>query len=249
LLALITAGAFATTALAQCESGFYIKWDADAFAYEDNYNPATFISSPGSQLVVVGIVSQFCAPFQDLDASDPTTEYTFVFAGLTSAGTVVTNLGPAATKFQTDYGQGVFLIFQDTPRDAPDHTTMPPNPPVAGVVPDRFIDGTAILQGDLYNFVTTVTRSNNGPGTTDDTFVTSFRANYQFTGPGASIYYQRVQGSLQDIVGGAWCAKGTNGGLCDIPEGYSSHPNGKFDGPPVTAVRSSTWGAIKQTYR
>jgi hypothetical protein len=32
------------------------------------------------------------------------------------------------------------------------------------------------------------------------------------------------------------------------PSGYSAHPDGKFDNPP-TAVRTSTWGAIKDLYR
>ena len=94
-LALIVAGAFATGAFAQCDQGFYIKFDENAFAFESNYNPATFVSAAGSQIVVVGKVSLFCAPFADLDASDPGKEYTFIWAGMTSIGTVTLDGLPA----------------------------------------------------------------------------------------------------------------------------------------------------------
>jgi hypothetical protein len=242
-LALIAAGAFATGAFAQCFEGFYFKFDADCFAFEDNYTPATFHSAPGSQLVVVGKVSQFCAPFADLDASDPAKEYTFIWAGMTSTGSTHVPIAGGATRHQTDYNSGVFLIYEDTSVDAPTATGgMPPSPP-NGTVPSSFVDGTEILSGTLFNFVTTVTRFSNG------TFATSFRGDYQFTGPVGGTYYSRVAGSLPDVMGGLWCAEGTANGLCDLPAGYSSHPNGKFDGPPVTPTSATTWGAIKQMYR
>ena len=68
LAALVTAVAFAGSASAQCGNGLLIKFDADAFAYETNYDAPTYTSSPGSQLNVVGIVSLFCAPLNDLNA-------------------------------------------------------------------------------------------------------------------------------------------------------------------------------------
>jgi len=242
-LALIAAGAFATGALAQCDQGFYIKFDADAFAFESNYTPATFHSAAGSQVVVVGKVSLFCAPFADLDASDPGREYTFIWAGMTSTGSLHTPIAGGGTYHRTDYNSGVFRIYEDLTPDAPTAAGgMPPNPPNA-TVPANFTDGTLILEGNIFNFYTTITRFSNG------NFATAFRGDYQFTGPIGGTYYARVAGQLQNILGGLWCAEGTANGLCDLPDGYSSHPNGKFDGPPPVPVQATTWGAIKQMYR
>jgi hypothetical protein len=214
-----------------------IKFDADAFAYETNYNAATIVSAVGSQLTVVGIVSQFGGVFASINATDPTTEYTFILSGLTSTGTTGT------TVKRTTYTGGTFEIYRDSPRDAPTAAGgMPPNPPVAGAVPDRFTDGTLVLQGTLSGFSTTI---NQFPG---GTYAGSFRADYAFTGPPGPMYNQ-VAG-ITCLLGGNWCAKGTSGGLCNIPTGYSAHPNGKWDGPSqTTEVPASTWGSIKQLYR
>jgi hypothetical protein len=234
-------GASATTAFAQCGSGMLIKFDADVLAYETNYNAATFHSTALSQLTVVGKVVLFCAPFADL-VPDASKEYTFVFNQLTSTGTVHTNLAGGSVRHQTNYGSGFFSIYEGMPPNAPSAAAAPPNPPNA-TVPSTFADGTLILQGTLSNFVTTVTRFASG------TFATSFRADYQFTGPVGGTYYSRVQHWGPGIVGGLWCAEGTSGGLCDVPDGYSAHPNGKFDIPPATEALRSTWGKIKQLYR
>jgi hypothetical protein len=239
LAGLLTLVSFAGSASAQCGTGLLIKFDADAFAYETNYNPATFISTNGSQLNVVGIVSVFCAPLNVFDPNDPNKEYTFHFTGLTSAGTTTTNLIGGATRYQTSYGNGTFVIYEGTPRNAPTAAGgMPVNPPNAAV-PALFTDGTPILSGTLTNFVTTVTRSSIG------TYQTSFRSDYMFTG---GTQYALVSQYGVGLMNGAWCATGTATGLCQNPAGYSAHPNGKFD-QPTTAAQSSTWGAIKQLYR
>jgi hypothetical protein len=231
---------FASGAHAQCGSGLLIKFDADCFAYETNYNPATFISSSGSQLNVVGIVSVFCAPLDVFNPNDANKEYTFLFTGLTSAGTVgPTPLVGGSTRWQTNYGSGQFFIYEGSPRNAPTAAGgMPPSPPNADV-PSKFTDGTLILSGTLSDFVTTITQFSTG------TFSTSFRANYQFTG---GTQFALVSGYGMGLMNGAWCAQGTAGGLCDLPTGYSSHPNGKFD-IPTTPVEQSTWGRVKQLYR
>ena len=52
-----------------------------------------------------------------------------------------------------------------------------------------------------------------------------------------------LQNTGAGLMQGLWCV--TSG--C-TPSGYSAHPDGKFDNPP-TAVRTSTWGAIKDLYR
>ena len=237
---LLALGAAVPAFAQNCGPGTMLEFDADAFAWESNYNPATLISAPGSQLNVVGIVSLWCAPFADLDASDPNTEYTFLFTGLSSAGTGTTLNGPT-TIYDTSYGSGSFIIYSDSPRDAPTAATpMPPNPPNAQV-PARFIDGPIILSGTLSNFTTQVTRTGANPPNG------SFRANYTFTGPAASPYYQRVQGSGAGLIQGNWCVVLESAGGC-VPQGYSAHPNGKFDQPP-TATKTSTWGQLKQLYR
>src|SRR5262245_55606353 len=94
LLAFLVIGAGATAAFSDCgvAPGMIIKFDADAFAYETNYDPATFTSASGSQLTVVGIVSQFGGVFSSINATDPTTEYTFILSGLVSNGTTGTTV-------------------------------------------------------------------------------------------------------------------------------------------------------------
>src|SRR5262245_45679288 len=243
LVALTALTSLASGALAQCTTGMLIKWDENGFAYETNYNPNTLTSDSGSQLVVVGKVSAFCQMLIGLDASDPTKEYTYVFTGLTSAGTVFSTPAGTAGRWVTSYGSGQFFIYEDNSPDAPNPAAMPPNPP-NGTVPGNYTDGTVILSGNISGFSTTVTRF----GPPNNNYATSFRGDFAFTG-----------GTLFNLVGpefglltGAWCANDdvTPGvvGLCDVPAGYSAHPNGKFD-QPVTPTQTSTWGAIKQLYR
>ena len=242
LVALTALTSLASGALAQCTTGMLIKWDENGFAYETLYNPNTFISSATSQLVVVGKVSAFCQMLIGLDATDPTKEYTYIFSGLTSAGTVgPTAIAGGSTRWTTNYGNGQFFIYEDNSPDAPNPVAMPASPPNA-TVPANYTDGTVILSGNIVNFSTTITRFSTG------SYATSFRGDFAFTG-----------GTLFNLVGpefglltGLWCANDDAApgvlGLCDLPTGYSSHPNGKFD-QPSTPAQTSTWGAIKQLYR
>lgn len=242
-LALLAAAAFANTSSADCVA-VLIKFDADCFAYESSYNTGTFISSPGSALNVVGIVSQFDGALAALNAADPAKEYTFLWTGLSSAGTVgPTPIAGGATRWQTTYNGGTFQIFEGAPRNAPTSAGgMPPNPPNAAV-PANFTDGTLILEGTIASLVTTITRFSNG------TTSGSFRCDpYTFTGPIGGSYYAQVAGT-SCILGGLWCPTGVGNGQCANATGYTAHPNGKWDGPAVTEVSSSTWGAIKQLYR
>ena len=57
-------------------AGPAIDWDP-AFVYGPG--AAVGVVTPGAELRGVGIVSLFDAPLQDLNANDPTTEYTFIF--------------------------------------------------------------------------------------------------------------------------------------------------------------------------
>jgi hypothetical protein len=241
----------ATLALAQCSppaSAPMIKFDADAFAYETAYTPATFTSAAGSQLTVVGIVSLFCNPFTDLNPADPSKEYTFIWDGLVSLGTVTSTLSGGRTRYTTEYTTGVFRIYEGSPRNAPTAATpLPALPPVAGVVPDAFVDGTVILSGIMTgNLVVTLTKTSTG------TFTSSFRANYQCTG---GTLFSRVDNSI-NLMDGAWVpVPATNPdppaplGTSLLPAGWSAHPNGKWDPPQIVSARPSTWGKIKTLYR
>lgn len=244
LLVLMATGALASRASAQCGTGPMIEFDNNTWAYESNYTAATFHSAPGSGLTVVGKITKFCAPFQDLDALDPTKEYTILMLNLTSSGSTHAPFLVTGTRHETLYSGGTFIIYEDLSPDAPTLATLAANPPNAQV-PARFADGAIILTGTLANFRTTVTES---PAGGPPQYSHSFRADYQFDGPPAGTYYLRVAGSGPGLAQGTWCANGSDNGLCILPAGYSAQPNGKFDNPP-TAATSSTWGTIKQLYR
>lgn len=245
---LVALTAFASVAHAAqpaaCGNGLLMKFDENAFAYESNYNPVTFISTSGSALNVVGLMTVICDPLFSggMDASDPNNEYTFLLTGLTSAGTVgPTPLAGGSTRWTTNYSAGTFFVYKGSPRNAP--VPPPPASPPNASVPSLYTDGTVALTGTLSNFRTTITRFSTG------TYSTSFRADYNVTG---GTHAALLAGGGAGLLSGAWCANddAASGavGLCDLPQGYSSHPNGKFD-IPATSTQKSTWGAIKQLYR
>jgi len=259
VMGLVVTALSATMAIAQCPAptdtvGLMIKFDADAFAYETDYTPGTYTSAAGSHLTVVGIVSQFCNPFTDLNALDPNTEYTFIWDGLVSNGTVTKTRG-SSTAFTTKYLGGGFRIYAGSPRNAPTALTLPALP-APGFVPDAFEDGTMILSGVMTDSLNVIlTRTSGG------IFTSTYRANYMCTG---GTLYARV-GSGISLMDGSWCpatppappglvmGETLAGGQCDLPVGWSAHPNGKWDMPstvvPPVAARHSTWGMIKSMYR
>jgi len=247
LMAILVMGATAPAALAQCGGQLLMKFDADCFAFESNATlsvleggTGAWKSNAGSQLTVVGLMTLFCAPLNVNVPNLPVTEYSFVWSGMaataaTSEAVYVVN----GKKWDTDYSNGSFFIYEDSPADAPRATTpMPINPPNA-TVPVNFADGTLILSGSLAGLHTTVTRTNN---TASAIWGGSFGASYQFTG---GTQFGLVAGSGVNSVNGNWCGKYPSG--C-TPTGYTGHPNGNWDFG-VTPVKSSTWGAIKQLYR
>jgi len=250
LLGLLATGLLATTAAAQCTPppgypGVMIKFDADAFAYETSYTTSTFTSAPGSMLTVVGIVSLFCFPFTDLNPLDPNTEYTFVWDNLTSGGTTAVPYGTSGTRYTTSYLGGQFRIYAGSPRNAPTAATLPALP-APGVVPDRYADGTMILSGVMDELTTIVTRTSTG------SYTSSFRTNYHCTG---GTLFNRV-GIDVNLIQGTWCPVPPNNpagpyplGTCQLPAGWSAHPNGKWDAPASVPAVPSTWGTIKQLYR
>lgn len=247
LLAILALAATAPAALAQCGGQLLMKFDADCFAYESNATlsvleggTGAWKSNAGSQLTVVGLMTLFCAPLNGNVPNLPTTEYSFVWSGMSaSAATTEATYIVNGKKWDTDYSDGNFYIYADSPADAPRATTpMPASPPNA-TVPVNFADGTLILQGTLSGLHTIVTRSNN---TASAIWGGSFNGNYQFNG---GTQYGLVSGTGVNSVNGNWCGKYPSG--C-APTGYTAHPNGKFDFA-VTPAKSTTWGTIKQLYR
>jgi hypothetical protein len=244
-MGLLATALSATLAAAQCTPapnfpGVMIKFDGDAWSYETAYTPSTLISAPGSQLTVVGRVSVFCSPFADLDPLDVNADYTFIWDGLTSLGTVTKTLG-SSLKYTTKYVGGGFRIYAGTPRNAPTALTLPALP-APGVVPDAFVDGTMILSGSMDTLFVAFTRTSVG------SYTSSFLANYWATG---GTRYNLV-GNGVNLMEGAWCLvppSGAPGGTCQLPTGWTAHPNGKWDTPASVPALPSTWGKIKTLYR
>jgi len=242
LMALGSATTFAATAVdpscpATGVKGVMFDWDANCFAYETSYNNATFISSPGSQLVVVGKLTITCPPFDDL-LPDATNEYTFVFDQLTSAGTPPPTIVGTTSIWNCNYGNGRFRIFKDGALNAPNACCMPVAPGGGAIIPE-FQDGTLILQGTLPNFRTQITKSGTNPPNG------SFKTDIYSYSPLGTLF-SRTATVIPDIAQGLWCV--TTG--C-VPASYSAHPDGKMDAKydPTTASRTSTWGSIKMLYR
>jgi hypothetical protein len=255
VVGLLATALSATVAAAQCSTppdpvGLMIKFDADGWAYETAYTPAGFYSAPGSHLTVVGIVSWFCNPFLDLNPLDPTTEYTFIWDGLVSEGTITQVIGTkGAVKYTTRYLGGAFRIYAGSPRNAP-RAPMPALP--AGDIPGAFVDGTMILGGGLDSLVVIISKA-----ATTGVITSGFTARYWGT---SGTRYEQVGDARTLLAAGPWLpVPETNPnsagptGTWLMPAGWSAHPEGKWDTPnplptPVPAV-PSTWGKIKSMYR
>jgi hypothetical protein len=234
---LLAALAAATTtpahAQSACSSGELMKFGQNGFAYEPAYNTTTHISTAGNILSIVGHIDYFCGPMAGLNPADPTKEYTFYITGLVSQGTVPGANGPTQL-WDTDYTGGTWEIHEGSPENAPVDGTMPPLPDAS--VPATFIDGPVMLSGTLSGFHTQITQ-------TFSIINGSFHATYQATG---GLYFPQV-GNGSAIFQGNWCPTMKPTGC--TPATYSAHPDGKWDMPATTAVRTSTWGSIKQIYR
>ena len=208
--------------------GANIDWDP-IFTWEPG---ATATNSPfGGELKGVGVISDFNAPFDDLDPNDPNKEYTIYLYGLISQGT--TTQGPPSFTFYTTTYQGGFIeIYEGTPRNA----AFDPNPPNANV-PSTFTDGTLILSGTFTSFFT---HTNNFT-----TFMTgNMEGSIDFTG-----------GTLLDRVrdnGGDPCPGLFTGGVTWNPDvlipGYIFRHDGKIDLNCPVPVEEKSWGTIKSSY-
>lgn len=218
-------GAMAAPAFA----GPVIDWDP-AFVYGPG--ASTTVATPGAELRGVGIVSSFDGPLGDLDANDPTTEYTFIFRGLFAQPTVVTG-PPAFTFYTTNYTGGIIELWAGSPRNS----SFAPFPENA-IVPSTFQDGTLLLSGVFTSFYT---QTNNFTA-----FQTgNMEGNVTWTG-GSRL-------SSMNGGNGQPCPGLFTGGLTWRTEvlipGYVFRHDGKIDINCPTAAAPSTWGRLKAQYR
>jgi len=210
-------------------AGPTFDWDP-AFMWEEGATPTN--APAGTELNIVGLITSFDVPFQDLNANDPTTEYTFYCNGLISDGT--TSFGPPSTTFyRTTYTGGAIAIYAGSPRNS----AFDPNPPNA-TVPANYIDGTAILIGVFTGFYT---ETNN---------FTLFQTG---TGEGTITWTGGTMFDRVLMVGGQPCPGLFTGALTWNPSllipGYLFKHAGKGDHNCPTGTQPSTWGRLKTLYR
>jgi hypothetical protein len=206
-------------------------WDWDpAFVYGPG--AAVGIVTPGAELRGVGIVSMFGPPLEDLDANDPTTEYTFIFRGLIAQPTVVDGV-PAYTFWTTNYTGGIFEMYAGSPRNS-SFAPLPEN----AIVPSTFQDGTLLLGGTFTSFYV---QTNNFTG-----FQTgNMEGNVNFT---SGSLLPRFGGGQGQVCPGLFTGGLTWRTSVLIP-GYVFRHDGKMDlNCPVPAA-PSTWGKLKAQYR
>lgn len=209
--------------------GPIIDWDP-AYAWQAGATPTNLPA--GGEFKMVGIISGFGAPFDFLDATDPTKEYTFYVHGLISQGTVASG-DPSTTVYTTDYDYGTIEIYEDTSPDA----VFDPYPPNANV-PSTFIDGTPILTGSFTSFVV---QSNNF--TAYD--VGNIEGDINFTG-GTLYQYTLANGGYPCpglLTGGSTWYQNV------LIAGYLFRHDGKIDLQCPTDAKPSTWGRVKTLYR
>jgi hypothetical protein len=237
LFALFAFAAFVPQASAQCVTGtgvnILLKWDANGFSYETGAPYTNYTSPAGNVLTNVLGVSLFCNPLAGLNPNDPAKEYTMVWTGLVSGGTVSAPFGSSGVKRTTLYTGGSFALYEG-PVNARAWTSG--TVPLPGVALPAYTDGSVVLSGAIDSLTTVVTTSS--AGSTNG----SFRGRYRFTGgPLAALFC--AGHTVSDLFDGLWFPVAP-------PAGYTGHNNGKFDGPDCTTPTApATWGRLKTLYR
>jgi len=108
------------------QTGTVIDWGPDSYAWETNYNTATHLTAPGSQLSAVGVINGFLGPLSAFNPNTPGTEYTYYISGFTTAlGTVVTP-GPTLSVYKTVYVGGNIQIWARVVTGAETSTLLTP---------------------------------------------------------------------------------------------------------------------------
>jgi hypothetical protein len=221
LIALFAAVVLSGTASAAVTNPV-IDWTGpESAAWEPNF-VAPHTSVAGNVLTIVGrITLPFNAPLDGLNPVGGNPEYTFVFTGMTSQGTV--DLGPIR---RTNYSGGSWAVYSDASPES-NFGTNPPN----ATAPSTFNDGVVVLSGVFNNFYTVSNELNNGGNYNADILVT-----------GGASYGRMVENSaLCGYLIGVW-----NRTPGSFPTGYIRSADGKMDffGCPVS-VAPSTWSRIK----
>lgn len=230
-------------AAAFAQTGTIADWGPNSFAWESNYNAATYISNPGSQLNAVGIVDDFAGTLAGLEPIPAGMEYTYWMTNLVSQGTVITP-GSFANTYRTIYvssGAGPNIQLYTSPVNA-SFGTNPPN----ATVPSTFNDGSLVLSGSFQQLTVTFIRRNSDQMVLSgnaDTGTPSV-ANGVFNG-GSALPLVSTNGQPCPFrVTGGWLAKAGS-----FPAGFSAHFDGKIDIDCPTPALESTWGRIKGQYR
>ena len=225
LLALPAGPAFA--------AGPMMDWDP-AYFYFPGQPGVTFDNQPlGATMRCVGQVSLFGPPLEFLNASLPTTEYTFFISDMTSQGTSTIANGSLEV-YTTNYTGGTLTLYGDVARNS----VFSPNPENADV-PSTFVDGGAPLL--IGNFVNLRVTTNNF--TAFD--VGSIEGVINWTG-GSLLPLLGASESCPDLfTGGATWSTEPNIGI----PGYLFRHDGKLDLQCPTSSQKSSWGKIKSLYR
>ena len=184
-------------------------------------------STAGDTLTIVGFVEVFNEPFDDLDPNDPTKEYTFVYSGLVSQGTVAIPLGPFF-QWTTDYAGGTIRVYCD--------------PAMNGDFGDKstFEDGDCILEGSLSNFTIETNNLDGGLGCAGNV-----AADVTFTGGSLS---DRLDGQCTGAIVGQFAVCSAVVSQPPNGSGYFGSGQTKLDANCPTPVEDKTWGAIKKQY-
>ena len=196
------------------------------YAVENGRLAGDHTSTSGDALTIVGHVVQFQEPFDDLDPNDPALEYTYVYTGLVSAGTVVAGSGLTAV-YDTDYAGGTLRIYADPAQNA-DFAN-----------PATFSDGTAILELDLSNFhLKTLAINCSG----------NQSASFQFTG--GTLFSRVSSGGVgyEGVIVGLFSVCSNLVPSAQQAQGYFGLSDSKLDIDPPVPTEKQSWGRIKSLY-
>lgn len=233
-----------TPAAALAQTGTIADWGPNSYAWETNYNNATYISNPGSFLSAVGIIDDFAGPLSPLEPIPAGTEYTYFMSSLVSGGTTITP-GVFANTYRTVYTTTNPAISNLLIYKSPANATFGVNPPNA-TVPATFTDGLLVLAGRFQSLTVTFIRRNSDQVVLSgnaDSGQPSVTNGVWVAGNSLALVSPSGQPCPFRVTGG-WLARAGS-----FPAGYSAHFDGKIDIDCPTPAEPATWGRIKGVYR
>jgi hypothetical protein len=238
------AALFVVPASAFAQTGTIIDWGPDSYAWETGYNSATYITSAGSDLQMVGIVNGFAGALASNNpARGPGFEYTYYITGFRAIAATTVTSGPTLSVYKTTYsGPATIEIYRDTSPDAAFGTN--PGPAGNTTVPSTFTDGTLFLRGSIPSFTVTVTRVKASGAYLNGASDTGDPPNGIWTGGSALAQVSAGGNPCPFRMSGGWDMRPS-----DVIAGYVSQFDGHIDLNCPTATTSSTWGKIKSQYR